>query len=331
MPTASTGRRVAAAVLLVAALVLGAWPTHSHAAFRQKQGWWWRAQTGLVDLPAPESVPSGGVAVGRTVDGPSAIAAAAFELSADETAPVLALTVAGDVAGDAAALVACPPEQPWAPAASGAWSERPSLDCDSGHVDGVRTADGAQWIFDLSTITHSGILDVVIAPSTDSAPFELTFEAITSESLTTVRVVPTTAPPPPATAPPPAPSGPAIPAPVFVPPTTPPPSFSPAPPATPAPAAPTPRLDPVPTPAPARPVDQPVGRVSDPRRLGIFVLVMAAALIAMTWGQETRAPIPLGAMGHRHPGRLAVGVEAHGDRGVGRFRRRRAGPPPRLW
>ena len=294
-------------------------------------GWWWRAQTGALSFPPPPHVPPEGLAVGNSADGPTAVSALRFALEAEETDPMLSLVVAETFAAADVALVACPSAAPWFGTQAGTWDDRPEAGCAGGTVNGVQADDGASWTFPLAPLYGDGLLDVVILPAEGSAPFEISFEPPTAESLRTTR----------ASTPPEFDAG-------FEPAAgdsggtfaLPPSGFEGG-------EFSRPSLGPLPsqtdgsgTAAPATPADDdrqrfvaiarpgPAGgEEGDPRALALVIL-LAALAASLTLGREPLpAPRLLGPMAGRQ--RQPAEDEAE-IRGLGRFRRPRPGPPPSL-
>ena len=193
-------RRVAlGCALLVGAAVLALAPSAAQATTLTQTGWWWRVNDPVLPgatVPAPPTVPEGGLMVAGAPDGATAIAALHFELDADEGSPVLTLAVAdnGDQGGDSAVMAACLTGSVWQPESGGAWVNKPFPACDRASVTGVRADDGKTWTFALAPLLSDGILDVTLVPGLDpdlpaganGSTFQLVFTAPTSASLATV-------------------------------------------------------------------------------------------------------------------------------------------------
>ncbi|MGQ0831288.1 MAG: hypothetical protein ACT4OV_06380 [Microthrixaceae bacterium] len=189
-------RRVGSALLAVAAVVALA-PVGADAGTLARAGWWWRANDGSTPatLPAPPTVPEGGLMVAGAPDGATAIAALHFDLGDDESSPVLTLQVAdnGDQGGDTAILAACVTGSAWEPASAGTWTYKPFPACAQGSVNGVRSDDHASWTFALAPLVSDGIVDVTLVPGIDpsrpdganGSTFQLSFEAPSGASLAT--------------------------------------------------------------------------------------------------------------------------------------------------
>lgn len=158
-------RKRIAVLGVLAALVWAAAPAEGGGSELDGAGWWWRAQTGLVEAPPPPSVPEDGLMVGNGPDGATAIAGVRYELEdEDATSATLTLEVADDQGGEAAAITACPAIARWRGAQAGTWEQRPTADCDGVAVAGVRDEDGESWTFDLGLLIDEGWVNVVLQP-----------------------------------------------------------------------------------------------------------------------------------------------------------------------
>ena len=182
--------------LVGAALTFGlgvnAWSATGEAADLTTAGWWWRAQTGTLALPAPPHVPAGGLAVGNGPEGPTSLSALRFAVEDDEIDPVLSLVISEELAPPEVGLTACPSATPWFGIQAGPWAERPEADCDRAKVDGVRSEDGTSWSFPLAALHSDGLLDVVVMPAEGSGPFEISFDPPSAASLQTTPAPATT-------------------------------------------------------------------------------------------------------------------------------------------
>jgi hypothetical protein len=180
---------VTGAVLLVVPVGAGA-AGASEPTRIADAGWWWRAQTGLLQpLPAP-GIEEGQLVVQATPDGAQAVAGVIAVLGEGQTGPVLTLDVAGEGGGAAAVVLACPTTAAWVGVHAGRWDSRPEADCGA-PVAGVRSEDGGQWTFDLASLERDGRVDVVLVPGrladAEAHPsFHLVFEAPTAGSVATV-------------------------------------------------------------------------------------------------------------------------------------------------
>jgi hypothetical protein len=193
-------RRVRAALggaLLLGAALLGLAPSSAQATELTQTGWWWRVNDPLVPatVPAPPTVPEGGLVVAGAPDGATAIAALHFDVDADQGSAVLTLAVAenGDQGGDSAVMAACLTGSVWQAESGGAWINKPFPACDEGSVTGVRSEDGKTWTFALAPLLSDGILDITLVPGLDpdlpagvnGSTFQLAFVAPTTASLAT--------------------------------------------------------------------------------------------------------------------------------------------------
>lgn len=153
------------AAVVLAGLLLPGTAVVAQEAEHQEHGWWWRAQTGALDLPPPPFVPEGGLAVGQDVDGPTAVSALRFGLPEDDVvAATLVLEVEDEQGGEVAAIRACRAAGSWSAAEAGVWDERPEGDCEAGHVSGTRDEESEVWEFELDLLVEDGVLDVVLLP-----------------------------------------------------------------------------------------------------------------------------------------------------------------------
>lgn len=188
-------RAITGAVLIASGLTLGSGAGLADATTLTQAGWWWRVNDPALPatVPAPPTVPEGGLMVAGSIDGATAIAALHFDLDEGETAPVLTLTVAdnGDQGGATAILAACLTGSAWQAETAGAWANKPFPACDEGSVTGVRSDDGATWTFALAPLVSDSMVDVTLVPGSDptrpagtgGSVFQLVFAAPTSASL----------------------------------------------------------------------------------------------------------------------------------------------------
>jgi len=190
-------RVVSGALLLAVAAMLALGARGAEGATLTQVGWWWRANDAALggSVPAPPTVPEGGLVVAGAPDGATAIAALHFELDDGEGSPVLTLAVAenGDQGGATAVLAACITGSAWQPEHGGMWTSKPFPACDTGSVTGVRSEDGASWSFALAPLVSDGVLDVTLVPGVDEtlpagangSTFQLVFAPPTAGSLVT--------------------------------------------------------------------------------------------------------------------------------------------------
>jgi hypothetical protein len=203
--TARRWTRLALAGALTAAGWLGAASAPASATASDiASGWWWRANPGgtvptppqapvLVPLPTappapptPPTVAEGNLLVAATPDGATAIAAVRAKDGGD-----LTLTVADGTGAQAAKLQACPIEGLWTPAAGGRWDDKPNFNCGGMTAIGLASADGATWTFPVGSLSTDGTVDVAIVPvaadpaTGATAPFQITFKAPGPDSFAT--------------------------------------------------------------------------------------------------------------------------------------------------
>lgn len=163
-----------------AGLLLGA----SHADDQPRledAGWWWIFQDGPMELPAPETVPEGGLMVqGAFDDEAGAVAAVRYANAGGATRLELEVTDEDLVADEVAAILACPAADAWTGADEpGRWEDRPEADCEAGEVQGVRVGPMGVWRFDVGPLVEDGVLDIVLTPGGEpQAPDEFDGEML---------------------------------------------------------------------------------------------------------------------------------------------------------
>jgi hypothetical protein len=189
-----------AATLAVTVFIAPA-ATASDRVNKLASDFWWEGEQSPAVLPAPPTVPPGGLWVSSDPAGPQAVSAVRFVLSADQTDPVLALQVssAQPARAWASGIVACPTTSSWsAGPRPGAWNARPSGDCSVAQVSGVLSTDGHILSFQLSKLAVAGVADFVLEP-VGTPTFDATFEPVTSGDVQSSHAVspvtPTTSPP----------------------------------------------------------------------------------------------------------------------------------------
>ena len=172
-------RRAAAAAAL---LTLSTMPwSGANAAPRSvpiQTGTWFIGQ--LVGVPAPPTVPVGGLWISGTILGPYAFSAVRFTLPPDQSDPVLSLKVSRLTSAPATPLgtgqnpiVACATTSGWKPTgnAPGSWAVAPKYDCSKGELTGALSNDGTTLSFELGSIVRPGqTLSLAFAPGTISNP-----------------------------------------------------------------------------------------------------------------------------------------------------------------
>lgn len=293
-------------------------PAPAAAAELDRRGWWWRPQTGVIDVPPPPGTPDGGLVVSRGPDGATAVAAVRYALRAGETPLQLRLDVADDLGGAGATIVACPAGTSWRAADAGNWNNRPRPSCQRGQASGSAAADGTSWLFPVAALARDGVLDVVLAPGEGSATFQLVFEAPTRASLTTRTSAPqpspssTVRPTPTPSSEPPVVVDPGDPDPAL-PPVLPPVGVT-------SPAVAAPSAVPSAAPSPAATSAAPANVAARDTDDGSADRAVAAVLAILV--------LAAGYLAVRHPA-LADG-DPDQPRGLGRFARPRTGAPPPL-
>lgn len=166
------------------------------AATIDDRGWWWKLQTNPdLLVPPPPGVAEGQLLVQGAPDGATAVAAVAASLPDGEANPVLTLAVAegGDTGGDQAVVLACQAGSQWNGGSAKPWAEKPQPACDAGGVQGIRSADGSSWSFDLTAMQFSDRVNVVLVPGVvegqpagaNGSSFSLTFAAPSPASIVT--------------------------------------------------------------------------------------------------------------------------------------------------
>lgn len=160
-------RRIA--MLLVAAVMLGSGsPARADTAGPAAIGWWWLAQQSPVpglSVPPPPTVPPGGLYVASDPSQTQAISALRYAIADGATPGTLTLSIAtvqgiGDVG-------ACPATGSWAPTEAGEWAARPPFDCSAASVGAVGD-DGTTITFDLTQLSSTSVIDVVLVPLRDA-------------------------------------------------------------------------------------------------------------------------------------------------------------------
>jgi len=169
-------------------------------------------------LPAAPQVPAGGFEVGSNAGGAAAVAALRFTLGAGETPTKLTLKAAQAQPASEVAIEACfiaAKSASWQPPSGGgpgAISSAPTADCGSGVVGGVVASDGSTVTFDLTPLSFSGGVNLLLQPSQVASPaaaipgapsqvyptFDASFDPLTSAEISVaVNPVSTPAQPPP--------------------------------------------------------------------------------------------------------------------------------------
>ena len=106
--------------------------------------------------------------------------------------PTLTVAENGDQGGAGAVIGACVAGSAWGGGqAAGPWESKPNAACETGSVQGVRSADGTSWSFGLAPLVVANEVNVVITPGTvaPGAPvgssFSLAFNPPSTSALAT--------------------------------------------------------------------------------------------------------------------------------------------------
>ena len=206
--------RVLASLFLLSGAALVLTPTTAGAASLDQSGWWYRATTQSPTTEIPQPIPGGAPVVPVTAPGPPtvsaeqlhvegsaagavAVAAVKYTLVEGESNPVLTLTPEpGSTVPPNAIILACRAALEWTPPETnpGAWETKPLADC-SKSVQGqiLDAASGGGVVFPLQPLASGTSLDIIIVPGTDPAlpaeargsVFSLTFARPGPEALKT--------------------------------------------------------------------------------------------------------------------------------------------------
>jgi hypothetical protein len=323
-------RRVSVLCLTVAAAFAVA-PMSAGAIPPSQTAWWNQAQQlpagAPLAVPAPPTVPAGGLYVANTPGGPAGLSALRFssDAPADGT---LTLKIDSNSAPFAsiAAIQACLPLADWKPAENGTWTDVPLYTCTGNSP--TLAADGVTLTWKIPAAYQNGdvdYVDVLLAPAADANPFQIALaapggDAFAQEDAATTEPAPADEP---ATDPGPVPTDafvvPGVTFNDFVPPSVPIPDAAPNAP-------------------PRRRIRQPLDRVPvynvvrrDSDRDQRIAATVALFAIAAAWfwlaGEPSRVPRLLGSVGG---GRIPRAALEAPHRGIGRFARPRTGRAPKL-
>lgn len=184
----------AIAIVCVQALALSS----ARSATLIRTAWWTNLHQGAADLsplnPAPPA--KGGLTVGATPLGATAISGLHYTLDEGETSPVLHLTVdpsSTNSTADGIVILACLAGAGWSEGGGQDLSAAPPALCDAAHggrsVTGQRDAAGTSWIFPLASLQLGQVVDVLLVPAAASGtpvqPYQVNFAAPTARSMTT--------------------------------------------------------------------------------------------------------------------------------------------------
>jgi hypothetical protein len=184
-----TARRIVAGLLCLVAS-MQALTTAAVAAELPKPaaGYWWIAQPDAGGVPAPSSVPPGGLYIASAATGATAVSAVRFVLPLGVAASRLTLKVASAKQVDAVAVDAYPATKTWKPGDAQPWSQQPTYDTKATPVHGALQSNGTTLIFNLPPTDAIGVLDLVLVPapgSTVPPTFDLALEPTANTALTT--------------------------------------------------------------------------------------------------------------------------------------------------
>jgi len=199
-----------ALVVAVAWLVVTA-PT-GRAAGALTAAWWWQGEPSTGAVPAPPTVPDGGLWVSSNATGPQAVSAIRVPLDPGDGAPVLSLAIHQSAPQGQIDLAAFPTTSAWSAGPGQAWTSKPSYDPNGVSSAGTVSSDGTKVTFDLSALVAGDAVNVVIAPKAAAAPppppvpapppapptFDVTFENPGAHAVQVAAAPVDVAPPPPA-------------------------------------------------------------------------------------------------------------------------------------
>lgn len=165
MPGLVCGKRVAKVAALLAVVLMGAGtPGAAPAIAAEPQpqiGWWWAGSP----LPAPVTVPPGGLWIAASGGSPVAVAAVRVELGTPLPASAT-LVLPLHMAVGTPAMSVCKATTAWTPAAGGELSDAPATSCPAGAVSAVASIDGQSLQVPLSGLAAvDGSIDLaLVAP-----------------------------------------------------------------------------------------------------------------------------------------------------------------------
>lgn len=176
----------ASTVLSIACLVTLGFPMGAaNAASPIKSGWWNVASLGHIVTPMPTTA-MGDLHVGQATNGPTALAAVAYDLSGERiSAALLELKVTANSAIGVPTLAICPTTREWKPAQDGPMVDAPTYDCRKHAVVGHLSARGDAVTFLLGANGQSsGRYSFAIVPATGAKPFQVDLTKPGPDSLT---------------------------------------------------------------------------------------------------------------------------------------------------
>lgn len=164
--------------LLVVPMVVAAWVAvaalPAPAETPEATGWWWKGNvTPLVPIPKPPTVPAGGLYVAADPTGRAGVSGLRLTISTDSSIGPVTLRVASTQGTPA--IQACPSLITWTPEEGGPLSSAPPDDCAGASVNGAYDAPSATVSFEVSPFVVEGVLNIVLVPQA-GAVFQTAFE-----------------------------------------------------------------------------------------------------------------------------------------------------------
>ncbi len=161
------------AILATALVVAGAWfvvtAPDGGAVSKLDTAWWWQAEPTTGAVPAPPTVPDGGLWVSSNAAGPQSISAIRITLDPGDATPTLSLDVHQSVPPNDAELLAYPTSTAFAAGPAQSWSTKPTYDATGPRAIASLSSDGKKMTFDLSGLVTGDTLSVVIVPNAAAA------------------------------------------------------------------------------------------------------------------------------------------------------------------
>jgi hypothetical protein len=162
------------AVLLVTVFLLSLLVGDARADAPVAQGWWWAPNDAalpatppavpVITVPlAPPDVPPDALYVATNPTGVEAMAALLYVIPEGAKATALTLEVTGTTAGEPK-IQLCPTQSSWAQAQGGAWSARPDYTCAPDAPVGTLAADGLSMTWALGSLGATQAVDVALVP-----------------------------------------------------------------------------------------------------------------------------------------------------------------------
>jgi hypothetical protein len=265
------------------------------ASERVDSAYWWIGQSDG-SAPAPTTVPPGGLYVGSTPAGSTAVSAVRLVLDPGEAAQSLSLTVHQVQKVDALSIDAYVTSTAWKAGDAQSWSTAPTPPAGATALHGVLQPDALTLVFDLRSVTCTSPCSLLLVPGAPkgaptaglapAATFDATFERVTPEALLITRPPSGASVPPPVVTPEPVETQ----APALG-------GLSPALPLGPPPALPGPAVVPSPTPVPPALAPAAAAQPQKGARSGrdVTILSLLLAAVAFYLGWRARAALAEGA------------------------------------